>query len=133
MAVKVEDKSLREFLEAVKNADIRRVLLTDYATVEPKHQGGAVVLVGMVQVVATALDRKPAPKVIYRWSEKDESERMVTITAGTGRGRNPGGRLAPRKEQVFQVLREEGLEVDEGEWTPATAEAYLASRKSIVG
>lgn len=131
MAVKMEDKSLKEFLEAVKKADIRRVLLTDYATVEPKHEGGAVVLVGMVQVVATALDRKP--KVIYRWSEKDESERMVTITAGTGRGRNPGGRLAARKEQVFQVLREEGLEVDEGEWTPATAGAYLTSRKSIVG
>ena len=131
MAFEVEEKSLKEFMEAVRRASIRRILLTDYATVEPVQKGGAFVLVGMVQVVATALDR--SQKVIYRWSEKDESERMVTITAGTGRGRNPGGRLAARKEQIFQVLREEGVEVDEGEWTRDTAEAYLASRKSLVG
>lgn len=131
MAVKIQDKSLKEFLEAVRRSGTHRVLLTDYATVEPKQKGKAFVLMGMVRVVATALDR--SRKVIYRWSEKDESERMVTITAGTGRGRNPGGRLAARKEQVFQLLREEGLEVDEGEWTTDTAEAYLASRKSMVG
>ena len=131
MAVKVRDASLREFLQAVRESDIRRVLLTDYASVKPKRTGGVVVLVGMVRVVATALDWKR--KVIYRWVEEGESERMVTITAGTGRGRTPGGRLATRKEQVFEVLREEGLEVDEGEWTPDAAEAYLASRKSIVG
>jgi hypothetical protein len=123
--------SLKNFLDEVKKSGIRRVLLTDYATVEPKREGGAVVLVGMVRVVATALDQKQ--NVIYRWFEEDESERMVTIVAGTGRGRNPGGHLAARKDQVFQVFREEGLEVDNGEWTPDSADAYLTSRKKIVG
>jgi hypothetical protein len=127
----VKDVPLRELIDAARKAGVRRVLLTDYAAVEPKPAGGALVLVGMVTVVATALDRKG--KVIYRWSETGESERTVTVTAGTGRGPNPGGRLAARKADVFQVLREEGFEVDEGEWTPRSAEAFVTSRREIVG
>jgi hypothetical protein len=33
----------------------------------------------------------------------------------------------------LQILREEGFEVDEGEWTPEAGEAYVASRRKIVG
>jgi len=130
MVIPVKDVTLRELIEASRSASLRRILLTDYSAVEPKKINGAIVLVGMVTVVATAFDRKN--KVIYRWSEQGESERMVTITAGTGRGRSTGGRLAARKQEIFQVLREEGFEVDEGEWTPESAAAFVASRREIV-
>ncbi len=55
------------------------------------------------------------------------------VTTGNGHGRSVGGSLVTRKQQVFQVLREEGFEVDEGEWTPASAEAFLSARRKIVG
>ena len=116
--------SLPEFLKAVAAAGIRRVLLTDYALIEPTPDGGAVVMVPMVRVVATAFDRRPAG-IIYRWSEQGESERMVTIYRGTGKGPSPGGRLSARKEEVRQILREEGYEVDDGEWTAENASEYV--------
>lgn len=130
MTVEVKNiPQLSVFIDSVKGAGVRRILLTDYATVEPKKKGNAFVLVGMVTLVATAFDRTN----IFRWAEQDESERMVSITAGTGRGRNPGGRLIVKKDQVFQLLREEGFEVDEGEWTPTSAQAYLSTRRKFVG
>lgn len=131
MVVSVENVTVKELISAARAANIRRVLLTDYASVEPKMKKNAFVLVGMLRVVATALDRNK--KVIYRWSEEGESEKMVTITGSNGRSRNAGRQLISRKQEVFQVLREEGFEVDEGEWTPASARAFLSARKKIVG
>ena len=131
MAVKTKGVTVKELIETARKEGIRRILLTDYATTEPKREGGVIVLVGMITLVATALDVKN--EVIYRWFEQGESERMVTIIAGAGRGPNPGGRLATKKAQLQQILREEGFEVDEGEWTPQAAEAYVASRRKIVG
>jgi hypothetical protein len=123
--------SLPEFLKAVAGAGIRRVLLTDYALIEPTPEGGAIVMMPMVRVVATAFDRQAG--IIYRWSEHGKSERMVTIIAGTGKGPNPGGRLTARKEEVRQILREEGYEVDDGEWTPENASAYVDARARAFG
>lgn len=127
MAVIVQDLSLGELIEAAKTANVRRVLLTDYAAVEPKKTKSGTVLVGVVTVVATALDR--TKMVIYRWHETGESNQTVRI--GTGHG--PGARSTAQKQEVLQIFREEGFEVDDGEWTPKLAEAYLASRKYIVG
>lgn len=131
MPVEIVPTTIKELMERAKKAQIRRILLTDYATTEPKREGGAIVLVGMITLVATAFDM---PKnVIYRWHKQDESERMVTIIAGLGRGPNPGGQLATQKLELEQILREEGFEVDEGEWTAESAEAYVAARQRIVG
>ena len=126
MVIQMRDVTLRELIDAAKKSGIRRVLLTDYASTEMKPEGDALVLVGMTEVVATALDR--GGKVIYRWSEAGESKQMVAFIGGAARGRRVG-----RKDQLFQVLREEGFEVDEGEWTPESAEAFFASRRAIVG
>ena len=114
MPFAVRDVTLGNLIGTVRGAGIRRVLLKEYGSAKTQREGGAVVLVGMRTVVATALDRDE--QVIYRWSETGES-----------------GRLAARKAEVFQVLREEGLDVDEGEWTPKSAEAFVAARREIVG
>src|SRR5579862_6069170 len=111
MAIEVKDVTLKELLSLTEQKHVRRVLLTDYATVEPKQRDGEFVLLGITRVVATVFDRDD--QTIYRWSEDGESERMVTVVADACRGPNASGRLTARKEQVFQVLREEGLEVDE--------------------
>lgn len=131
MRIDVKPLTLKEFLDVARDRRIRRVLLTDYARVEPKREGADLVLVGMLRIVATAFDREPG--VIYRWSEEDESARMVTVVAGPGGQPNVGGRLAGRKEQVSEVFREEGFDVGEGEWTPESAQAYLETRQKIVG
>jgi hypothetical protein len=128
--IEVKESNLKEFINLVAERSIHRILLTDYASIEPRKVESAFVLAPMVKVVATAFDRDRG--FIYRWSEQDESERMVTIIAGTGKGPNPS-RLASRKEEVRQILREEGFEVDEGEWTPESAEAFLDARRRAIG
>jgi len=127
----VKDVMLPELLKTLESRSIKRVLLTDYATIEPTREGGAIVMLPMIRVVATAFDR--SADIIYRWSEQGESARMVTIIAGTGKGPNPGGRLAARKEEVRQIFREEGYEVDEGEWTPENARAFVNARAKAIG
>jgi hypothetical protein len=127
MTISVKEVTLKGLIEAAQAAGARRILLTDYPSVDTKRTRDGFVLVGMLMVVATALDRKK--KVIYRWFEEGESEKMVS--AGNGRGQKTGA-LVTRKQQVHQVLREEGFEVDEGEWTPASAEAFLTARRKIV-
>jgi hypothetical protein len=114
---------------------VKRVLLTSYGSVEPVRDSGAIVLAGMTTVAATVLDAGDAnePK-IYRWEEKGRSKGMVTIHAGVGRGPlGPGEPMARLREDVHQLLRDEGFEVDAGEWTPESAERSLASRQRLVG
>ena len=125
------DVSIRQLVEVAKDRKIPRILLTDYATIEPVRENGAIVMVPMLRVVATLFDR--GGNLIYRWSEQKPSKRMVTILAGAGRGPNSEPALASRKEEVRQVLRDEGFEVDEGEWTPDSARAFLEARHRLIG
>lgn len=125
-------ETLRQLIEKAQGAGIKRALLTSYGSVEPLQTGGAWVLAGMTTVAATVLD--PGARTIYRWEEKGRSKGAVRIRAGSGRGAVGGGEpMARLREDVFQLLRDEGFEVDEGEWTSESAERFLASRKRLIG
>jgi hypothetical protein len=126
--IQVKDVTLKELLNIAGQHSIHRLLLAEYSSVEPRQQGTSFVLAPMLKVVATAFDRENG--VIYRWWEQDESERMVAIA---GNGTNLAGKLTVRKDQVRDFLREDGFEVDEGEWTPESAEAFLDARKKAIG
>ena len=73
MAIPVEECVIAEGPHSTPRTGgsrVRRVLLTDYPSVETKRTRGGFVLVGMLMVVATVFDRKK--KAIYRWSEEGE-------------------------------------------------------------
>jgi hypothetical protein len=86
----------------------------------------------MTTVAATVLDARSSK--IYRWEQKGRSKGTVTINAGVGRGPVGAGEpVAQLRDDVRQILRDEGFEVDEGEWTPDSAERFLASRRRLIG
>lgn len=136
MNVKIERVSLKElkdFIDKARQANARRVLLTSYGSVEPVKQGSALVLAGMTTVAATVLDAGGSP-TIYRWEKKGRSKGTVTIHAGAGVGPPGGGEpMAALRDDVRQLLRDEGFEVDEGEWTPESAARSLATRQRLIG
>mgnify|MGYP001549342957 CR=1 FL=1 len=85
----------------------------------------------MVRVVATAFDRENAE--ILRWQEQKDANQMVTIVAGTGKGRHNEQELVARKHELMAILRDEGYQVDEGEWTIESATAFLEARRRALG
>jgi hypothetical protein len=125
------DVTLKELIEKAKLARIGRLLLADYSTLEPKRQGRAFVMMPVVRVIVTAFDAGSG--AIYRWWEQQESKRTVTIVAGTNRGPNADPSMVTRKEVIRGLLRDEGFQVDDGEWTPEAARAAVDARKHVFG
>lgn len=135
MAIAVESVSLKELIEHARDAKVKRVLLTTYGSVEPVREGSATVLAGMTTVAATILDSRDAraPK-ICRWEEKGRSKGMVKIATGAGRvSVGAGGPVAQLRDDVHELLRDDGFEVDDGEWTPESAVRSIASRQRLIG
>jgi hypothetical protein len=131
MAIDVIPVSLKQLMDRARELNLKRVLLTSYGSVEPVRDRGALVLAGMTTVTATLFDGSGQ---IYRWEQKGRSKGTVTIHAGTGRGNIGAGEPVARlRQDVYELLRNEGLEVDEGEWTPDSAERFLASRLKLIG
>jgi len=124
MAVKILPPvdALAEFINQLKTRHIRLVKLTDYGDVEPIKRGSGFVLQPMVRVVATALDVDA--REIVSWAVEGEARRMVTATAGAGRGADPERVIEKRRAR--DVLRQLGYEVDEGEWDVNAAEQVIA-------
>ncbi len=58
MPILVEDVPLKGLIAAARAAGARRVLLTDHSSVKTRRTKDGFVLIGMLRVVATALDRK---------------------------------------------------------------------------
>ena len=120
------------FLSELHNrSNIRFVRLADYGLVEPAKRSGAFVMQPMVRVVASAFDRDK--EEILRWQEQKDANQMVTIVAGRSDGLHSDQELVARKEELRAILQDEGFQVDEGEWTSENANAFLQTRKRVVG
>ena len=131
MPIDVIPVSLKQLMDQARDLNLKRVLLTSYGSVEPVHDQGALVLAGMTTVTATLFDGSDH---VYRWEQKGRSKRTVTIQAGKGRGNVGAGEPVARlRQDVHELLRNEGFEVDEGEWTPDSAGRFLASRLKLIG
>jgi hypothetical protein len=131
MPIDVIHVSLKQLMDKAHDLSLKRVLLTSYGSVEPVRDPSALVLAGMTTVTATLFDGSDH---IYRWEQKGRSKGIVTIRAGTGRGNIGAGEPVARlRQDVYELLRNEGFEVDDGEWTPDSAGRFLASRLKLIG
>jgi hypothetical protein len=119
-----------DFVAEVKTRRLRTVRLLDEGLVEPKRVGhGAIVMQPMVRIAATAYDS--GEDEILKWEEKGEAHRMVTIDAGTGRGRHSDSDVTTTRRNLHDILVMENLQVEPGEWTPESIASLRAVRRKI--
>jgi hypothetical protein len=131
MPIDVIPVSLKQLMDKAHVLNLKRVLLTSYGSLESVRDQGALVLAGMTTVTATLFDGSDH---IYRWEQKGRSKGTVTIRAGTACGNVGAGEPVARlRLDVYELLRNEGFEVDDGEWTPDSAGRFLASRLKLIG
>jgi hypothetical protein len=114
-----------EFLSEVTNAGtVRLVKLEDYGFTAPLTKEGAVFIVPMVRLVATAVDKRQ--KTVFRWEATAEARQTAAWLAPTDQvHRSSEGAAPPSKEQVRQRLQLEGFSVERGEWTTGEVETLL--------